>query len=169
MSGYGISGLGFSTPLCSLNGSCRESNRMSTAEVRSAVRGDSISLSDEALARYREFSGLSSEAPTAPRKVLGEESERSGGPAGSCEFSRPGDIAIAGETINVIDKLMELAKEDFGKFTELMDKLKSGDATQMLDALGQLLDVKPGEVREALEKMDTDVETFVGDLLKAMG
>lgn len=76
-----------------------------------------------------------------------------------------GQLSIGGEVVDVKAMLKEMDKTDFGNFVKTLEKLRSGDPSQVLDALSDITG-KPNEaIREAFQGMSArDVTDSVKNL-----
>lgn len=97
-------------------------------------------------------------------KALDQETSGEAGSSVDCK------LAVGGKVKDVAGTLEEIAAEDFGKFLELMKKLKSGDPASMLDALAEICGEPRAEVQAAIAGMDEgELSEFAASLGKLTG
>ena len=168
MNDYGVSSLFSARQTQPLSGTGTRKKYDSGFES-TGLQGDTVSISDEALTLLGDYrSGIGDgtlheyKGPEAQQTT--EKTEQTQARSGAPKEYTPGVLVVGNEEISIPEKLQALATEDFGKFLKVMDKLKSEDASQVLDGLAELLDMDKAGVRDAIEAMGVDVETFARDL-----
>lgn len=158
MSGYQA---GAVSPLEELNTYTSGKAARRSGNAAPAARGaDTVSFSDAAL----EMSRKTNTAPQIEQTTSSPVKEPDDSSSVPCL------ISVGGKSTDVAGTLEEIAAEDFGKFMELMKKLKSGDPGSMLDALAEICGSSRAEVQESIENMDEDtLAQFAAGLSKLTG
>ncbi len=159
----------------------RQSKRgNSQAEAVSAVSSwgpDSASISEEALRLCAQLNEQLAGQKTrqAGQAALadaetGLQSLEANSPTGGVSHTDKCELALNGKVVDINEKLLEIAREDFGGYVKLIGKLQSGSADQIVEALAEITGSTQQEIREKIAGMsDNEMSKFAASLAKASG
>lgn len=112
-----------------------------TPTYSGVARGDTVSISKEAYGMLESTSKAKSESEQVVEDLAKME---------------PFLFSFNGEKVDLIESMSDIASKDFGKFLEILEKLRSPDPAYFLDGLAEVFGVSRSEMQSAISEMNED-------------